>query len=449
MRRLLPAVLFAVLSLIFIMVLRASLPKYAGMLLFLFLYLLLDGYLWLSVRKMTRDKGRSVMIPMGIIYWLPFALAVALTATSLVIPFSDWSIPVRTNLLNFILICFISKFLPLDALILADFIRIVQRLFRAISGSGNLRGKISRHRPLLLAGWAAGAVMFMILAAGTIFWQYDFRVKSCVIALKDLPPSFEGFRIVQFSDVHLGSWSSKAKLKEAMEMINDARPDVIFFTGDMFNFSTDESAGFEKILKTIRAPHGVYAIMGNHDYGDYQSWASEEKKKQNLLDLYAFYDNLGWKLLRNSNDVIRLDADSIAVIGVENWGATRRFQRLGDIGTAQQGTENMAVRLLLSHDPSHWDSIISKKFPDIDVTFSGHTHGGQIGIDCGEVMWSPVAWSSHRWSGLYTESHHDTILYLYINRGLGSIGYAGRVGILPEITLIFLTKDKSITSSAH
>jgi len=283
-----------------------------------------------------------------------------------------------------------------------------------------------------------GALIFIIMTAGTIFWQFDFRVQRQEITLPGLPQAFDGYKIAQFSDVHLGSWGSKPQLKEAMDMVNGLHADVIFFTGDMFNYCTADGKGFEDILKTLHAPDGIYAILGNHDYGDYINWPSPEAKQKNMEDLKSYYNYLGWKLLLNSNDILKRGNDSIAVIGVENWGATWRFQRLGDVAIAEQGTETMSIQLLMSHDPSHWDSIVSKNYPEIDVTFSGHTHGGQIGIDHFGIHWSPVVWLSRLWCGLYENPASAPPQYLYVNQGLGNIGYSGRVGILPEITLITL-----------
>jgi hypothetical protein len=260
--------------------------------------------------------------------------------------------------------------------------------------------------------------------------------------LPELPPSFDGFRIVQISDIHLGSWAFKDKLKEAVEIINEQKPDMVFFTGDMVNYTSYESYEYADILKEIRPPSGVFAIMGNHDYGDYVSWRSVQAKIDNREYLEEIYKYLGWKLLLNEHVVVRKGDDSIAVIGVENWGGTKRFPRLGDLDKATSGSEGMEIQLLLSHDPSHWEKLVTKKFRKIDITFSGHTHGFQMGIECCGIRWSPSQYMYGTWAGLYdkpVEGSHPQ--YLYVNRGLGSVGYPGRIGILPEITLIVLHKS--------
>lgn len=443
MKRLFLPILFISVSLILVLVLLVYLPKNAGTLIFFFFFLVFNGYLWTSVRGAIRGFSRGRRFLVTALFWFPLALLPFLFGFGLFVSFLDWNIPIRTYIQSFLLVIFVSELPPMVTLIMADSIRLIKFILPAKSGSNTKRFKdITRSKPLLVTGWLTGLLIFTLMTAGTLFWQFDFRVKEKVITLHDLPPAFDGLKIVQISDIHLGSWNSKEKLREAMEIINGLNPDLIFFTGDMFNYCTAEGSGFEIILKTLQAPMGIYAIMGNHDYGDYITWSSELAKRQNLIALHAFYNNLGWKLLLNSNEILRRGSDSIALIGVDNWGFTRRFQRHGDIHRAQRGTESVPIQLLLSHDPSYWEQVISKKYPQIDVTFSGHTHGGQIGIDCCHIHWSPVIWISTLWAGLYTNTGSVAPQYLYVNQGLGNIGYSGRIGILPEITLFTLNRQK-------
>jgi predicted MPP superfamily phosphohydrolase len=280
-----------------------------------------------------------------------------------------------------------------------------------------------------------------MFVCGMIFWNFDFVVRQETITLQELPASFDGIRIIQFSDIHLGSWACPAELRKAVSIINSNHPDIVFFTGDLVNYNSYEAYNFENILADIRAPLGIFAIMGNHDYGDYVQWPSREAKMENLEYLHEIYKEMGWKLLLNEHVFIHRGSDSIAIIGVENWGGTKRFPRLGDLGKAVQGLGKTSVQLLLSHDPSHWDKIVRRIFPNIDITFSGHTHGFQFGLECCGIRWSPAQYFYREWAGLYTRavagSHPQ---YLYVNRGLGSIGYPGRIGMLPEITLFILKK---------
>ena len=443
MRKFLNGFLFVLLSLSLVLTLRAFFPRNAGILRYFFFFLLFDAYLWFSIHTRVRKLNAVLRILATTLYWLPFSLILIMMVYGFAVSFLDWNLALRTYVQSFILVLFLAKFFPIVTLILADVVRLGKVTFTLFHpDKGAVKKLNQRYKPLLLTGWILGAIIFLVMFAGTIFWQFDFRVRKQVIALKELPENFNGLKIVQFSDVHLGTWASKDKLTEAIDIMNSLHPDVIFFTGDMFNFCTADGKGFEDILKKLYAPYGTYAIMGNHDYGDYLNWPSREAKQKNLDDLRAYFKNLGWKLLLNSNDILRIGKDSIAIIGVENWGATHRFQRFGDISKAQKGTENMAIQLLLSHDPSHWDSIISQKYKNIDITFSGHTHGGQIGIDCFKIHWSPVALAYQHWCGIYKNSHSPVPQYLYVNQALGNIGYSGRIGILPEITLIILKREQ-------
>jgi hypothetical protein len=330
------------------------------------------------------------------------------------------------------------KILPIIAWVFSMIFRYLQFVYLHIT-AGSPEIKVKRIMgTLVVSAWFAGFGLALIMIGGMVFGQFAFKVVKQEISLAELPESFEGFKIVQVSDIHLGSWTCREKLSEAVDSINGLKPDVIFVTGDMFNYKTAEGNNFGLILKRLYAPHGIYTILGNHDYGDYISWPSLEAKRQNMDELKLWFHLLGWKLLLNEHDFIRLGSDSIAVIGVENWGSTARFQRHGDIDKARLGSEKVPVQLLLSHDPSYWDNVICKKYRDIDITFSGHTHGGQVGVSTKSYSWSPSSWAYPHWAGLYKNPESGSDQYLYVNRGLGNIGYAGRIGILPEITLITL-----------
>jgi uncharacterized protein len=422
-------------------VLRNALPKYAGFLPFIMILLLLDFYLWNSSKNNLISRKTAIRYLANGLYWLPLMLLVSSVLTGFVVPFRDWNITWRTYLMGFVAIAYVSKFIVIIFLLISDVIRFLQFGFQVIWKPGQNFKEIRRLSSLIITGWILGTGLFLLLISGMIFWNFDFSVKKETIRLQELPSSFNGTRIVQVSDIHLGSWACKEKLKDAVEIINSQNPDIVFFTGDMFNYTSYEAIEFVTILEDIKAPMGIFAIMGNHDYGDYVTWPSLEAKKENLDYLYKVYKFLGWKLLLNEHVFIHHGSDSIAVIGVENWGGTRRFQRLGDIDKATKGAENTSVQLLLSHDPSHWDQIVKKEFKNIDITFSGHTHGFQFGLECCGTRWSPAQYLYKEWAGLYSEevagSHPQ---YLYVSRGLGSLGYPGRIGILPEITLIILGK---------
>ena len=289
------------------------------------------------------------------------------------------------------------------------------------------------------AGFVTGGLILGTMFTGMLKWAYEFRIIRQKIAFLKLPTDLVGFKIVQISDIHLGSWASKKPLQRAVDMINELDPDIILFTGDLVNYATNEAIGFEDILSQLHAKNGVYAVLGNHDYGNYVSWPSDKAKQKNMAQLYEFFDNVGWKLLNNQNELIDTATGQLAIIGVENWGANPRFPKYGDLDKAILGTENADVKILMTHDPSHWDKVVIPGNYDIDLSLSGHTHGFQFGIETKEIKWSPAKLMYKHWAGLY-EDENKTGKYIYVNRGLGSIGYPGRIGMLPEITLIELEK---------
>jgi predicted MPP superfamily phosphohydrolase len=363
------------------------------------------------------------------------------------LPSDAWPDALRIYIFGFIFIAFAAKLLPIIFLFLADLFRGFQfvhkkALVLAKGDSNNDAGnKITRSQFLKRAGLVSGGVIFSGLFLGMLKWVFDFKIHRHTVNIPGLPYSFNGFKVVQISDIHLGSWSSKTALKEAIDRINELQPDVIFFTGDLVNDKTDEALPFEQILAKLRAKKGIYATLGNHDYGDYVRWPSKEAKAKNMTDLFDFYSRMGWKLLNNENQVFESHDGKLAVIGVENWGDFGRFPKYGDLQQAMNGAEDANVKLLLSHDPSHWDKVVTRDFQDIDITFSGHTHGFQFGIEIKNIKWSPAQYAYKHWAGLYEKaSDKNKTQRLYVNRGLGTIGYPGRVGILPEITLMELKR---------
>lgn len=441
MKKILITGLVILLILSIFLALGISFPIYARMLPLLLFLLVIDGYLWSSIRRMIFGFKPLWKYLLMVIYWLPLILIICCIIAGFFIAFVEWNIALRTLIPGVIFILFVFKILPFIFLLIADVLRLFSFGIRSfIHGPIRFRD-VARMKWIQLTGWVAGTLFLILMILGIVWWNYDFRVIQQEIILPELPSSFEGLKIVQISDIHLGSWACKQELRKAVDIVNDQHPDVIFFTGDMANYSTLDILPFEEILTHLKAPFGIFAILGNHDYGAYIKWPSEEAKKNDMRDLLRFYHRLGWKLLLNEHSVLRKGNDSIAILGVQNWGKAYRFQKLGDIPAAQRGVENMPVQLLLSHDPSFWDSIICHKFRNIDVTFSGHTHGFQFGIECCGIKWSPAQYLYKQWGGLYEKpvpgSHPQ---YIYVNRGLGSLGYPGRIGILPEITVFILRK---------
>jgi predicted MPP superfamily phosphohydrolase len=288
---------------------------------------------------------------------------------------------------------------------------------------------------ILIIGSILGVVLLSLIIRGILIGRFDFRVIKQTLHFENLPNAFNGLKIVQISDMHVGSfYNHQEEIQEAIDIINEQKPDLILFTGDMVNNTAEETKGWKELFLQLKSTLGNYSILGNHDYGDYVRWPSEEAKKQNLQELISFEKAAGFDILLNENRILEKNGEKIALIGVENWG-TPPFAQYGYLPDAVKGTENMPFSILLSHDPSHWDEEVAGK-TRIDLTLSGHTHGMQFGIIIGKWKWSPVQWRYDRWHGLY---RHDKQC-LYVNRGLGHIGFPGRVGMLPEITLIELKR---------
>ncbi len=295
---------------------------------------------------------------------------------------------------------------------------------------------LSRMKFISTLGLGVAALPFFSLLGGMVFGRFNFKIFRISQSFPDLPEAFNGLKIVQISDLHISSYyNNKDKLKQAIDLVNRENPDLILFTGDMVDNYAEEMNGFIDMLGSLKAKMGKYSILGNHDYGDYHSWPSEEAKKANHAKMLENQEKAGFKLLLNDAVTLHAGNEVIGLIGVENWGKPP-FAQYGDFNKAETKVKDLDFRILMSHDPSHWDAeIIGRKH--VQITLSGHTHGMQFGIEKGNVKWSPVQYKYPRWAGLYREENQ----FLYVNRGIGCIGYPGRVGIFPEITVIELTRE--------
>ena len=419
-----------------------SMPRYTGQYVFFMVLVLADIYLWSSIKKAVFNYKKWLMASITILYWLPFITLIFFAAVATVVPIIDWNDPLRTYVLGFIMVFYTAKLLPIIFLLLADFVRVINRTFQLAKKDERKKINaekegITRSKFLQYVGFISGGLVLGTMFIGMFKWVYQFNLVKEKIKMPNLPASFNGLKIVQISDMHLGSWTSEKPLEQAVEMINATNPDLILFTGDLVNYATKEAFRFEETLKKLQAKMGIYAILGNHDYGDYVKWPSPEAKEENMTELFDFFDRLDWKLLNNENHIFENGVDKFALLGVENWGANPRFPQLGDIDKAMMGTEDADFRILMTHDPTHWDKVIIPNDYKIDLSLSGHTHGFQFGIEKKGIKWSPAQWMYKHWAGLYQDE--QTGRYLYVNRGLGVIGYPGRIGILPEITLFELT----------
>lgn len=300
------------------------------------------------------------------------------------------------------------------------------------TGEGNT---ITRSQFILKAGVITAAIPFATVIYGILKGRYDYTVRKVKVPVKGLPKVFEGFRITQISDIHMGSFDNRDAVKRGIEMINQQHSDIICFTGDLVNNKVEEAEPWLDLFSSLKAPMGVFSVLGNHDYGDYvRDWLPGEKE-QNFGNMIQWHARAGWKLLMNEHVMLKKGDDSIALIGIENWGARGGFSRYGNMQKALEDIPDTQVKVLLSHDPSHWEAEVIPKYNDIQLVLAGHTHGFQFGVEIPGLKWSPVQYVYKQWAGLYTQGNQ----HLYVNRGFGFIGFPGRIGILPEITVLELT----------
>ena len=283
------------------------------------------------------------------------------------------------------------------------------------------------------------AIPFASLLYGMYRGKYNYKALNYVLEYDDLPEAFDGFKIAQISDIHSGSFDNPEKVQYGVDLINQQQADVVFFTGDLVNNRAEEVFPWIETFKKINSKFGVYSILGNHDYGDYTRWESEAEKKKNMEALFDAQKQMGWDLLLNESRFIEKDGQRLALVGVENWGSG--FKQAGDLEKALENVAPQDFKILLSHDPSHWEAQVLPHPFDIHLTLSGHTHGMQFGIEIpGWIKWSPVKWRYKQWAGIYEQAKQR----LNVNRGFGYLAYPGRVGIWPEVTVITLTKTKTI-----
>ncbi len=279
---------------------------------------------------------------------------------------------------------------------------------------------------------AVGILSFLTILSGTRN-KYNYKIHREDLKFNSLPEGLRGLKIVQISDIHSGSFDSHDQVSKGVSMINELNPDLILFTGDLVNSESSEIVPYMDIFGQLRAKYGVYSILGNHDYGDYHKWPSQDVKQANFEKLLEYQSQMGWKLLRNQTEHIEIGGATLALLGVENWSASSRFPKYGDLSSTYSQARPDSFKILMSHDPSHWDAQVHQ-YTDIPLTLSGHTHGMQLGVEIGNIKWSPAQYLYKQWAGLYTKDTQS----IYVNRGFGFLGYPGRVGILPEITLINL-----------
>ncbi len=278
----------------------------------------------------------------------------------------------------------------------------------------------------------------MGLLFGILSGAHDYRIRRRNIYSPHLPKAFDGIRLIQISDIHTGSFFNKTAVRGGVDIINQERGDIVLFTGDFVNNQSDEAKPYLDLFSKVKAPLGVHSVMGNHDYGDYHRWDSMMEKQRNIKNLHQMHEYMGWNIMLNENKIITINESSIALLGLENWGVGR-FSKYGDMTKTYKGSEEIPYKILMSHDPSHWDAQVLSEYPDIDLMLAGHTHGMQFGVEIGDFRWSPSQYVYKQWADLYQKGTQS----LYVNRGFGFLGYPGRIGILPEITVLTLKRSTS------
>jgi len=355
----------------------------------------------------------------------------------------DQSIGPNKNSLIALGLCvlfYVPKLLVVATMLIEDLVRVLIAGYHYINTSHSEIASRAympdRRKFLSQASLAIAAIPFTSIIYGMLKGKYNFRVLSHAIYFDDLPSEFDGFTLMQISDIHSGSLNNPKKIKYAIDLMNQQKTDVVFFTGDIVNTKAEEMTPWIEVFKKIKKPtYGKYSVLGNHDYGEYVSWPTEKAKQENFNAIKNLHKEIGFKLLLNESVFIEKETQRLAIIGVENWG--HNFKKAGDLNIASKKVAPQDFKILLSHDPSHWEHEVKTHPTKYNLTLSGHTHGLQFGIEIpGVLKWSPVQYIYKQWAGLY----HEMGRYIYVNRGFGFHAFPGRVGIWPEITLIQLKK---------
>lgn len=406
--------------------------NYFPLLILILISTLTDLYVFQGVKILTANmQSSSSEIRMG---WWILSLGVLFSFIYLllrVFPARKFGL-IFNIAFNAFLILFVTKLTFIAALLGED-------LYRCISAVLNFVIHQSLQMPerslwVSIAGVLLGSLTFFSFIFGITIGKYNYKVRRTTLFFEDLPDEFDDFTIAQISDIHAGSLDNPQAVKKGISLLNAQKPDLFVFTGDLVNNKAGEIVPYLDIFKQVNAPYGRFSILGNHDYGDYVAWNSDEEKRLNFNKLKQYHAELGYRLLLNEQVWIKKGSQQIALLGIENWG--RGFGQRGDLKKALNGVNPAAFKVLLSHDPSHWDGQVKLNPVKIHLTLSGHTHGMQFGIEIGNFKWSPVKYRYPNWAGLAEEDGK----YLYVNRGFGFLGFAGRIGIWPEITIIKLKK---------
>jgi hypothetical protein len=399
--------------------------------------LALDIYVFQGVRAVSRYYNPRTRAIISLVFWGISFLVLAFLLAFLFTGPDFGGRRIRSYFFAIAMGLFLAKLIAAMFFFTDDVFRSFRWTYQKVASSAaedNSGEALSRSAFLSWLGLAAGSTLFgsMVYGFGN---KYNYRVHHKRLTFNNLPAAFRGLRILHISDIHSGSFTDKKAVERGVEHVLSQQPDLILFTGDLVNDRASEMEPFMDVFSRLKAPLGVYSTLGNHDYGDYVQWPSGGiSKEENLEILKGVHKDLGWRLLMNEHVAIEKDGHSLALIGIENWSAKANFPKHGRLDLAYSGAEKHPFKILMSHDPSHWEAEVLKHYPEIDLMLSGHTHGMQFGVEIPGFRWSPVQYFYKQWAGLYRKEKQ----HLYVNRGFGFIGYPGRVGILPEITVLTL-----------
>lgn len=408
--------------------------------------LLLDFYVYQAIKVVSQSASPRFKTFVYSGYWVISLSAIILLIILPYLKIDKQAWLSRSTLFALLAGLFFAKLVASLFFLVDDLRRGVQwsavKIFFSNTERENLQAgeRISRSSFMSWMGMLAGGGLYGSLVYG-FGNKYRYQVKRVKLSYPNLPAPFKGLKVVHISDIHSGSFTDKKAVMRGVQKILDEKPDLILFTGDLVNNVATEMDDYMDVFSQLKAPMGVYSTLGNHDYGDYVQWESPEEKEKNLEQLKNVHRQLGWRLLMNEHVVLEKGSDKIAVIGIENWSAKARFPKYGDLSKAYAGSAAYPFKILLSHDPSHWKAEVVTQYPDIDLMLSGHTHGMQFGVEIPGLKWSPVQYVYKEWAGLYEKemTEDSTGQKLYVNQGYGFLGYPGRVGFLPEITVLELS----------
>jgi len=400
--------------------------------------LALDFYVFQAVKAVSVNASERTKNIIHYTYWIVSAVTIFTVILFPYIQSLNSSKFFRNYVFAIMMGLLIAKIIAIVFFLIDDGRRgVLWTVKKVLPDSGSQLGieenNIPRSVFLSWMGLGIGTTLFGTLLYG-FSNKYNYQMKRVSLAFENLPKAFKGLKIVHISDIHSGSFQDTKAVDRGVDLIIKENADLILFTGDLVNDRHTEILEYIPVFNKLKATLGVYSTLGNHDYGDYVAWDSELAKTDNLNKLKQAHKDLGWRLLMNEHVVLEKDGEKIALLGIENWGAKGRFPKYGKMNEAHSGTEQYPFKILMSHDPSHWDAQVKTEYPDIDLMLAGHTHGMQFGVELPFFKFSPVQLMYKQWAGLYEDGKQK----LYVNRGFGFIGYPGRVGILPEITVIEL-----------